>query len=197
MPSRNISWITEIWNNTDKDYSVWCWDTDNEGLYLDESGNEIGKNNDGQPVTIEAHSHVHTKNETCGVPDGGDRDYKPKQRVFFFGKPDQNFQKSVGPGFGLRLNRTRLDDDLDQIMYINAKTGEKIGRAKFPKGTEQKLHVKIEKKDGLNITVFESSTSTEAKFEQFVKASGKWMLDYYRELSIEAAKAAAGAAAVD
>jgi hypothetical protein len=194
MPSRNISWITEIWNNTDKDYSIWCWDTDNEGLYKDESGKEIGKNNDGNPVTIKAGSHVHTNNETCGVPDGGDRDYKPKQRIFFIGKPDQNFQKSVGPGFGLRLNRTRLDDNIDQIMYLDAKTGEKIGRMKFPKGTEQKLHVKIEK-DGLHLNVFESSTSTEAKFDQFLKETGKWMLDFYTQLAKAAIDAAAGALA--
>jgi hypothetical protein len=48
--SRNISWIREIFNNTGDAYSVWCWDTDNEGEYFDfASGKELGVNDGGHP----------------------------------------------------------------------------------------------------------------------------------------------------
>jgi hypothetical protein len=176
--SRNISWIREIWNNTGTPYTVWCWDTDNEGEYFNFATQEnIGVNDGGNPVTFKPGEHVYTSGGSCGVPDGGDKDGVPKRRVFFMGTPITGFKDQDGPGYGFRLNRTSLDDQTDQIIYTNERTGKFIGRMKFAQGVEQTLNVVINTADqgGIVVNVVESSISTEAKWDAFVEATGEWL----------------------
>src|SRR4030095_4134749 len=69
MPG-GVSWITEIYNNTDDDYGIWCWDDGNEGEYRG-GGKVIGKNDGGVQVKIPKQTRVSTSDHSCGVPDGG------------------------------------------------------------------------------------------------------------------------------
>jgi hypothetical protein len=191
--SRNISWIREIWNNTATPVTVWCWDTDNEGEYFDfNSHKEIGVNDGGNPITFQAGEHVVTSGGSCGVPDGGDKDGWPKRRVFFTGSPGANFEPTSGPGRGLRINRTSLDDQMDQILYTDERTGTFIGRMKFPQGIEQTLNVVINTADkgGIVLNVVESSISTEAKWDQFVADTEEWLASNAIEIAKLALQAA-------
>ena len=194
--SRDISWIREIWNNTTSPYTVWCWDTDNEGEYFDfTTQQEIGVNDGGNPITFNAGEHVYTSGGSCGVPDGGDKDGMPKRRIFFMGKPSATFNPKVGPGRGLRLNRTSVDDNTDQIIYTNEATGQFIGRMTFAQSSEQTLDVLINTADqgGIVLNVVESSVSTEAKWDAFVEATGEWIASHaldIAKLALQAAEAA-------
>jgi hypothetical protein len=197
--SRNISWIREIWNNTKQPYTIWCWDTDNEGLYIDVATNKhIGKNDGGQPVTIQPGQHVVTSGGSCGIPDGGDKNGLPKRRVFFAGVPGAKFENKVGPRGGLRLNRTKVDDNTDQILYTDEGTGTFIGRMTFPSTVQQTLNVVINPPDaaapGIVLNIVEGMTSTEAKWDKFVADTGQWLATTLGDLASEALKAAATAA---
>jgi hypothetical protein len=191
--SRDISWIREIWNNTSSPYTVWCWDTDNEGEYIDaNTQKEIGVNDGGNPITFQPSEHVVTSGGSCGVPDGGDKDGFPKRRVFFKGTPSASFNPQAGPGYGLRLNRTSVDDQTDQILYTNEGTGTYIGRMTFSQGAEQTLNVVINPaaNGGLVVNVVESSISTEAKWDAFIEETGEWLasnLIDIAKLALEAA----------
>ena len=177
--SRNISWIREVWNNTTTPVTVWCWDTDNEGKYFDfDTRKEIGVNDGGNPITFQPGEHVYTSGGSCGVPDGGDKDGVPKRRVFCLGNlGSATFNPKDGPGRGLRLNRTSVDDNTDQIIYTNEATGKFIGRMRFAQGTEQTLNVVINTADqgGIVVNVVESSISTEAKWDEWVEEAGEWL----------------------
>jgi hypothetical protein len=191
--SRDISWIREIWNNTSSPFTVWCWDTDNEGEYFDfNSQKEIGVNDGGNPVTFQSGEHVVTSGGSCGVPDGGDKDGWPKRRVFFMGKPGATFDSRTGPRRGLRINRTSLDDQTDQILYTNEKSGTFIGRMKFPQGIEQTLNVLINSADkgGIVVNVVESSISTEAKWDAFIAETGQWLASHAIDIAKLAFQAA-------
>jgi hypothetical protein len=198
LMSRNISWIREIFNNTTDSYTVWCWDTDNEGKYLDfnNPNTVIGVNDNGNPITFTPGQHVITSGGSCGIPDGGDKNGRPKQRVFFLGTPDAGFQPSVGPGRGLRLNRTSVDSNTDQIIYTDEATGDPLGRMTFAQGSEQTINVIINSVEngGLALDVVESSVSTEAKWDSFVAATGQWIATKGVDLAVSALKSAAAAA---
>jgi hypothetical protein len=191
--SRDISWIREIWNNTLSPFTVWCWDTDNEGEYFDfNTQREIGVNDGGNPITFQPGEHVITSGGSCGVPDGGDKDGWPKRRVFFMGTPSAAFDPQVGPGRGLRLNRTSVDDQTDQIIYTNEATGKFIGRMTFAQGIEQTLNVVINTADkgGIVLNVVESSISTEAKWDAWIEATGQWLASHAIDIAKLALQAA-------
>jgi hypothetical protein len=108
----------------------------------------------------------------------------------FMGTPSAAFDPQVGPGRGLRLNRTSVDDQTDQILYTNEATGKFIGRMTFSQGIEQTLNVVINTaaNGGIVLNVVESST--EAKWDAWIEATGQWLASHAIDIAKLALQAA-------
>lgn len=115
---------------------MWCWDTDNEGEFKDfASGEVVGYNDDARQFVIKAGAHLLASG--CGIPDGGDKDGKPKMRVIC-AKSAANLNGPNGdPGAGFRMNRVIFNDNdkLDKLVYRDHNTTKEIGSITFPSGT--------------------------------------------------------------
>jgi hypothetical protein len=184
--SRDISWINEIKNNTNEDYIIWCHDTDNEGVYRDYFTNEeIGKNDGGQQIVIKAGAHLVASG--CGIPDGGDKDGKPKARVICAYSAALHH---VGdPGAGLRINRVMADDEKDKLVYRDHFTTKQLAEIIFPRGSEQNIILRIDA-DGIYLDIKEAKTSSEWEAYLF----GQKVKNLFEELAPELAKLAIQAA---
>lgn len=158
--SRDISWINEIKNNTKDTYIIWCWDTDNEGEYKDFRTNQlIGKNDGGKRVRIAPGAHLAVGG--CGIPDGGDKDGKPKARVIV--KESLAMPGAADPGRGLRLNRVMVAGERDALRYADHSDPQRVfGQISFPRGQEQNLILTINP-DGIKLEAKEVKESTEWK----------------------------------
>ncbi|PSL31320.1 hypothetical protein [Dyadobacter jiangsuensis] len=184
--SRDISWINEIKNNTEEDYIIWCHDTDNEGEYRDFVTDEpVGKNDGGKQVIIKAGAHLVAGG--CGIPDGGDKDGKPKARVICAYSAAQ--RHSGDPGAGLRINRVMGDNDQDKIVYRDHYTTKQLAEIIFPRGMEQNIILRIDA-DGIYLDIKEAKTSSEWQAYVF----GQKLKDFFEELAPELAKLAIQAA---
>lgn len=188
--SRDISWISEIKNNTQEDYIMWCWDTDNEGEFRDFATNEVlGLNDGGQQFVIKAGAHLSVSG--CGIPDGGQKEGRPKMRVICAKSIADTQSFNGDPGKGFRMNRVMFDDakNMDRIVYHDHGNLREMGSIAFPSGTEQNLILRIDD-DGIFIDVYESRQSTEWKAYLF----GKQLEDFVGETVKEFAKSALNAA---
>lgn len=179
--SRDISWINEIKNNTKQDYIMWVHDTDNEGEYKDAHGHLIGLNDGGQQVIIKSGAHAYVTG--CGIPDGGDKDGKPKMRVICATNVAKS--KHGDPGAGLRINRVIADDGqkLDKIVYRNHDTAKEIADVTFPMGMEQNYILRIEN-DGIFFDLKEAKYSDEWK----AYIVGQKIGDFFEKIAPELAK---------
>ena len=191
--TRNISWINEIYNNTNTDYIMWVWDTDNEGDFSDfRTGQSIGKNDGGRRVIIKAGAHLRVTG--CGVPDGGDKDGKNKCRVLCEVAKAVDQNPKLDPGRGLRLNRVMAENERDKLVYRDHGTGREIASISFPRGLEQNLVLRIEK-NGIFLDVREQKESTEWKATVFGRELGKALAEMLQEVAKLALQAAATALA--
>lgn len=196
--SRNISWITEIKNTTNDAYVIWCRDTDNEGEFRDLLTNEsVGKNDGGQQVIIKPKAHLVASG--CGIPDGGDKDGRPKARVICL--KSAVVHTTGDPGAGLRINRLmggvdKEKDERDKIVYRNHDTTAEIANIIFPRGLEQNIILRIDE-NGIFLDIKEASLSTEWEAYMFGQGVKKLLLELAPELAklaIQAAKVALTAA---
>jgi len=186
--SRNISWINEIKNNTNEDYVIWCHDTDNEGEFKDyRTGKVIGRNDGGQQVKIRAGAHLAVSG--CGIPDAGDKNEIPKARVICAVSALKH--RKGDPGAGLRLNRVIKDDNenLDEIVYRNHGTTEKIASMIFPTGMEQNIILRIDP-NGIFVDVKEAKNSSEWEAYLFGEKIKGLLMDLAPELAKLAIQAA-------
>lgn len=190
--SRDISWINEIVNNTDRTYTMWCWDTDNEGEFNDGSG-VVGRNDGGERFDIEPRSHIYCRG--CGVPDGGDKDGFPKARVICEkSKVEPSGPDLPGdPGRGLQINRVAFGEDKDRISMRDRKTEREVGHIEFPRGLEQNLILRIEE-HGIFLDVEEEQISTEWKAYLAGKEAGAFFENLFTELAKVALEVTLGAA---
>lgn len=161
--SRDISWITEIKNNTNQDYIIWCRDSDNEGEFHTNQGKEVGKNDGGKRVTIKAGAHLYASG--CGIPDGNHENNLPRCRIICL--KSEAVGHSGDPEHGLRINRLQAPPDengnkRDMLVYRNHHTTKEIATVMFPQGVEQNLIMRIDD-DGIFIDVKESYESSEWK----------------------------------
>ena len=202
MPG-GVSWITEIYNNTDDDYGIWCWDDGNEGEYR-VGGKVIGKNDGGVQVKIPKQTRVSTSDHSCGVPDGGSVRGQQKRRVIY--KWDARKSTSGDPGIGLRLNRVMVSEEKDDmIRYMDSRTGREFASIDVQRNSDQSLIIRIEPdrgkagKAGIFLDVFEQKQSGATKARLFGEQVAGFLADLapkIAELALEAAKAglmAAGA----
>lgn len=188
--SRDISWIKEIKNNTNDDYVIWCWDTDNEGVFKDwRTNKEVGKNDGGKQVTIKAGAHLSVGG--CGIPDGGDKNGRPKSRVIC--KKSIATHSTGDPERGLRMNRVMANGDYDKIVFRNAHTTAPIGEIRFHRGLEQNLILRIDN-DGIFFSALEAKESTEWKAFVVGRELGKFVGELGKELAKDLLKAATTAA---
>lgn len=191
--SRNISWINEIKNNTGQDFIMWCHDTDNEGEFRDfRTNKEVGKNDGGQQVIIKAGAHLAASG--CGIPDGGDKDGRPKMRVVCAYEA-ATYHKG-DPGAGFRMNRVIGEDSedskKDKLVYRDHSTTKEFAEISFPRGTEQNIILRIDP-NGIFLDIKEAKTSSEWEAYIFGQGVKKLLTDLapdLAKLAIEAAKKA-------
>jgi len=83
-----------------------------------------------------------------------------------------------------------VDDQTDQILYTNEATGKFIGRMTFSQGIEQTLNVVINTaaNGGIVLNVVESST--EAKWDAWIEATGQWLASHAIDIAKLALQAA-------
>lgn len=186
--TRDISWINEIYNNTNTAYIMWVWDTDNEGDFRDfRTGQRIGLNDGGARVIIQPHAHLSVTG--CGIPDGGDKDGRSKCRVLCKESSAMDQNKKHDPGRGLRLNRVMGPGKTDKLVYRDHGTGKEIAAVTFPRGLEQNLILRIEN-DGVYLELKEAKVSTEWKVYKFGVALGEGLAQALKEIAKIALEAA-------
>lgn len=189
--TRDISWINEIKNNTNEAFVIWCWDTDNEGEFKDwTTGKLVGRNDGGAWVTIKPGAHLVVTG--CGIPDGGDKDNKPKGRVICARSKIPHSNQHQDPGRGLRLNRVMGPNQTDRLVYRDHDTTRELASIDFARGLEQNLILTIDD-DGIKVTVKEEKESTEWKAYRFGVELGKFLASTLQEIATLALQAAMAA----
>lgn len=189
--SRDISWINEVKNNTNREFVIWCWDTDNEGEFKDwETGKLVGRNDGGTWVVVKPGAHLVVTG--CGIPDGGDRDGKPKCRVIAEKSKIKHDDHKRDPGVGLRLNRVMGPGETDRLAYRDHGGGRQIAAVDFPRGMEQNL-ILIIADDGIFLELREQKVSTEWKAYEFGKELGEFLASTLKEVASLALQAAGAA----
>lgn len=187
----NVSYIEEIYNNTNHTFAMWSTDSEHNGVFDDlETNKRVGDNDWGHVLVIQPQARL--KASWCGIPW-----YK-----------DGNCYRVIAKGnkkasFGLRMHQAETDHG-DGVHFIDYNTGHPIGGGgheagvvPFPTGADRQFALTIDKRDGeLEFKLW--NRQTKSGKQEFVKALGQFAKDYYedsRKIRIEMAKAVAGSLA--
>jgi hypothetical protein len=174
----NVSWIEEIFNNTDATLCMWSTDAEHNGTFNDfDTGEQLGDNDWGHVFEIEPGARI--KTHWCGIPWYGDG---TRYRVIARGAGKVKF--------GLRLHQAETDDG-DGIYFIDFKTNDKIGYIAFPFAADrqfalvisgdadnlsfdlQNRQTKTDKQEVVKLLLKISSDIAEDAREIFKKAAGQ------------------------
>ena len=177
----NVSYIEEIFNNTNRTFAMWSTDSKHNGVFDDfDSGKRVGDNDWGNTLLIKPHARL--KASWCGVP------WYKDGRCYRVIAQAKNQVK-----FGLRIYQSETDGG-DGIHFINHKTGRPIRQGgavvPFPRSGDRQFALTIDEIDGvLEFKLWNRQTKTGK--QEFVNTLGQFAKDYYedtREIRIEMAK---------
>ena len=175
----NISWIEEIYNNSDATLCMWSTDAIHNGTFDDlDTGKKLGDNDWGHVFVIRPGARI--KAHYCGVPWYHDGTHF---RVIAKGTDKAKF--------GLRLHQAETDVG-DGIHFIDFKTNDPIGYNAFPFAGDRQFALTISgTADDLSFELQNRQTKT-AK-QEAVKALTQFGKDRYDDAR-EIIKMAAGQA---
>jgi hypothetical protein len=115
----NVSWIEEIYNNTEAPLCMWSTDAEHNGAFDDfDTGQRLGDNDWGHAFVIQPGARI--KAHWCGIPWYGDG---TRYRVIA--------ASTEKVKYGLRLHQSETDDG-DGIHFIDFEHGTHIGYVAFP-----------------------------------------------------------------
>ena len=187
----NISFIEEIYNNTNHTFAMWSTDSKHNGVFDDfDSNKRVGDNDWGHVLVIQPHARL--KAHWCGIPW-----FKQGQCYRVIAKGDKKVS------YGLRM--FQAENDLgDGIHFVDHKTckpiggnGNEAGVVPFPTGADRQFALTIDEYEGeLEFKLWNRQTKTGK--QEFVKALGQFAKDFYedsREIKKEMAKALIGSLA--
>jgi hypothetical protein len=178
----SVSWITGLYNNTDRTFYMWARDQMYLGVFKDQSGREVGKNDNGEAVRIGPRAQLTA--EWCGIP------WYADERHF------RALSTHSGDRSRALLMWQSAKENSDGITLINGQSMREIARITFGKDTDHRYVVIIDENDGQIEASLElrNTDDTRQQIENLVK---KVVTDWYedsRELRKEAGKAIIGAA---
>jgi hypothetical protein len=177
----NVSWIEEIFNNSDATFCMWSTDSEHNGTFHDfDTGKKLGDNDWGHPFLIGPGARI--KAHWCGIPWYGDG---TRYRVI---------ARSASKGkFGLRLHQSETDVG-DGIHFIDFETGSPIGYKAFPFDGDRQFALIISgKSDDISFDLQNRQTKTDK--QEVVELITKAMKDIYVDTH-EAVRKAAGLALI-
>ena len=177
----NVSWIEEIFNNSDATLCMWSTDVRHNGTFDDfDSGEKLGDNDWGHVFVIKPGARI--KAHWCGIPwyhDG------TRYRVI---ANSTNKEK-----FGLRLHQAETDIG-DGIHFIDFRTNDPIGYTAFPFAGDRQFALIISGE--ANDLSFElQNRQTKTGKQEAVKALTQFGKDMYDDVR-EILKKAAGQAVI-
>jgi hypothetical protein len=187
----NVSYIEEIYNNTNHAFVMWSTDSEHNGVFDDfDTGIRVGDNDWGHVLVIRPGARL--KASWCGIPW-----YKDGKCYRVIAKGDKQERH------GLRMFQAETDLG-DGIHFIDHRTGNPLGDGgpqagvvPFPGVADRQFALTINENNGeLEFKLWNRQTKTGK--QEFIKALGKFARDYYedhRKIRIEMAKAVAGAVA--
>ena len=178
----SVSWITGIYNNTGRTFYMWARDAQHLGVFKDQNGREVGKNDDNEALTIGPRARLHA--EWCGIPWYADeRHYRAVSS-----QPDDTSK-------ALLMWQTKKEDG-NGITLINGRSMTEFARIIFGKDTDHRYALLIDDRDGDIEASLELRNTDDAR-QQIENLLTKIITDWYedaRELRKEAGKAIIGAA---
>jgi hypothetical protein len=172
----NISWIEEIFNNSNATLCMWSTDVEHNGTFDDfDTGEKLGDNDWKHAFIIKPGARI--KAHWCGVPWYGDG---TRYRVIA--------RSTEKVKFGLRLHQSETDEG-DGIYFIDFSTDDKIGYIAFPFAADRQFALIISgDSDDLSFDLQNRQTKTDK--QEVVKLLiqfGKDISDDSREIIKKAA----------
>jgi len=178
----SVSWITGIYNNTDHTLYMWARDQMHLGGFKDQNGTEVGKNDNGEVLTIRPGAQLTA--EWCGIP------WYADERHF------RALSTNSGDRSKALLMWQSAKESADGITLINGHGMREFARITFGADTDHRYALIIDRNDGQIEASLELRNTDDARqtIENLMK---KVIADWYedsRELRKEAGKAIIGAA---
>jgi hypothetical protein len=172
----NVSWIEEIFNNTNVTLCMWSTDAEHNGTFDDfDTGKELGDNDWGHAFVIKPGARI--KAHWCGIP------------WYHDGTHYRVIAKSTKKEkFGLRLHQSETDEG-DGIHFLDFRTNVSIGYIAFRFPGDRQFALIISGDSGdLSFELQNRQTKTDK--QEVVKVLtqfGKDMYDDSREIIRKAA----------
>jgi len=176
----SVSWIVGIYNNTSTTFYMWARDDRHLGVFRDQGGREVGKNDNEEVLTIAPGARLIA--DWCGIPwFAGEQHYRAVST-----HPDDTSK-------ALLMWQSRKENS-DGITLINGNRMTEFARITFGQDTDHRYALIIDEKDGNVEALLElrNTDDTRQRIENLLK---KVVTDWYedsRELRKEAGKAILG-----
>jgi hypothetical protein len=172
----NVSWIEEIFNNSNATLCMWSTDAEHNGTFANfDTAEKLGDNDWGHAFLIEPGARI--KAHWCGIPWYGDG---TRYRVIA--------RSAKKEEFGLRLHQSETDDG-DGIHFIDFRTGDPIGYKAFPFAGDRQFALIISG-DSEDLSFELQNRQTKTDKQEVLKVLtqfGKDMYDDTREIIRKAA----------
>ncbi len=178
----SVSWITGIYNNTKTTFYMWARDDRHLGVFKDQAGRQVGKNDNDEVLTIAPGADLAA--EWCGVP------WYADERHYRAVSSHPNDRSKA-----LLIWQSRMEDS-DGITLLNGHSKREIARIQFGKDTDHRYALIIDESDGHFEAELQLRNTDDAR-QQIENLLKKIAVDLYedmRELRKEAGKAIIGAA---
>ncbi len=187
----SISWIEEIYNNTNHDFVMWSKDAHHNGEAHDFDTNKyVGKNDEDEVIHIRPGARL--KGSWMGIPWYD----KNRYRVIAWTKSPGSVTKTKKLKYGLRLFQS-TNDSGDFIHFVDHRSGRELenGKIPLPFGADRKFALSINCDDGgtkcgkedfhIDLELRESKGNWQTSLEEF----GQQYYEFYQEIQSYAAKA--------
>jgi hypothetical protein len=178
----SVSWITGIYNNTNTTFYMWAVDDNHLGVFKNESGQQVGTNDNGAVLTIGPRARLNA--DWCGIPWYADeRHYRAVS----------THRKDASKALLMWQSKKQSDG----ITLLNGDRMTEIARITFGEDTDHRYALILDETDGKIEASLElrNTNDTRQQIENLIK---KIVTDWYedsRELRKEAGKAIIGKAA--
>jgi len=175
----NVSFIEEIFNNTDSTFCMWSTDLHHNGTFEDlDTRQKLGDNDWDRVMIIKPGARI--KAHWCGIPW-----YQEGSRFRVIAK---SLKKEK---YGLRLHQAGTDKG-DGIYFIDFGSNAEIGYIAFPYAGDRQFALTISG-DGEDISIDLQNRQTKSSKQEVVKALTEFGKDVYDDVR-EIIKKAAGQA---
>jgi hypothetical protein len=179
----SVSWITAIYNNTDEAFYMWARDRQHLGVFTNERGTEVGRNDDNAVLTIPPGA-AYTA-DWAGIPWYADEKH---YRAISTTRNDRSK--------ALVMWQT-IVEGRDGVALIDGSTMKGIAHIQFGIDADHRYALFIEDVEGNTEISLElrNTNDTSQRIIRLMEAAAGDLYDDLRQIRVEAGKAAIGALA--